>query len=455
MAMSKKTKPDKVTHGRCKLTRVAGKFIASHIVPQALTEGAWNDQPLQQRAPNGRIIKRWTSWNDTELVIQEGEDILQELDDWAIKFFRERKLIWSSWETMTLEVPDHDLVYEGRGLRKLADVDGVRLRQFFLSLLWRAAATNLPEFGAVSLPEDDLEKLRLMVLHGDVKPLHFYPIALTQLSTRNWPHNFAAQRITKNEPVPDPTSGELIYGAVRQIDSYRFYFDGLVAHFDIDVSAEHVSERAPLYVGAADELAVLTVPSEGSRQMLQLWQGSGMKEPDPLTLEERWLDTPESRNGPDRLASDAMFEVFSPPSFATMGRDLHVSVALNYQTLLAKMDLIRNAWFTKVAPVEFYRRMGLLCIPTVARKHATMITQALFQPSSILNVQRASFRIYIAGEDPRRSYLCLSWRFTKALGATINWATLNDRKFPTLALNYKYENEWFERFKAQASALPG
>jgi Autotransporter beta-domain len=56
---------------------------------------------------------------------------------------------------------------------------------------------------------------------------------------------------------------------------------------------------------------------------------------------------------------------------------------------------------------------GLLCIPTVARKHATMITQALFQPSSTSNVQRASFRIYIAGEDPQRSYLCLSWRFTK------------------------------------------
>ena len=451
--MSKKANPEKVTHGNCKLTRIDGKFIASHIVPQALTEGAWNDQPLRQRI-DGRIIKRWTSWNDPQLVIQEGEDILQELDDWAIKFFRERKLIWSSWETMALQVPDHELVYEGWDLRKLAGVDGRRLRQFFLSLLWRAAATNLPEFGAVSLPEGDLEKLRLMVLHGDVKPLHFYPIALTQLSTRNWPHNFAAQRITKNELVADPKSGELIYGALRQIDAYRFYFDGLVAHFDIDLSAERVSERGLLYLGAADELAVLTVPSEGSRQMLQLWENSGMKQPDPLTIEERWLDTPESRNEPNNLASDAMFEVFSEPSFASMKRELHVSVTLNYQKFLAKMYLIRNAWFTKVVPVEFYRRMGLLCIPTVTRKHATMITQALFQPSSTLNVQRASFRIYIAGEDPQRSYLCLSWRFTKALGATVNWATLDDRKFPTLALNYKYENDWFDRFKAQASALP-
>jgi hypothetical protein len=204
--MSKKIKPEKVTHGMCKLTRVTGKFIASHIVPQALTEGSWDDHPLLQRAPNGRTIRRWTSWNDPELVRQEGEDILQELDDWAIKFFRERKLIWSSWEKMSLEVPDHDLVYEGRGLRKLADVDGVRLRQFFLSLLWRAAATNLPEFEAVSLPETDLETLRRMVLNGEVEPLHFYPIALTRLSTRNWPHNFSAPRITKNEPVADPTS---------------------------------------------------------------------------------------------------------------------------------------------------------------------------------------------------------------------------------------------------------
>jgi hypothetical protein len=247
----------------------------------------------------------------------------------------------------------------------------------------------------------------------------------------------------------------LICGAVRKIDSYRFYFDGLVAHFDIGLSAEQVSERGPLYVGIADELAVLTLPSEGSRQMLQLWQDSGMKQPDPRTLEERWLDTPDSRNEPDGLASEAMFEVFSPPSFATLERDLYVSVALNYQMFLAKMDLIRNAWFTKVAPIEFYRRVGLLCIPTVARKHATMITQALFQPSSTSNVQRSSFRIYIAGEDPQRPYLCLSWRFTRAIGVTINWATLNDRKFPTLALNYKYQDEWIERFKAQASTLPG
>jgi hypothetical protein len=52
------------------------------------------------------------------------------------------------------------------------------------------------------------------------------------------------------------------------------------------------------------------------------------------------------------------------------------------------------------------------------------------------------------GRRPAALLSCLSRRFTKALGATINWATLNDRKFPTLALNYKYEDEWIERFKA-------
>ena len=56
-------------------------------------------------------------------------------------------------------------------------------------------------------------------------------------------------------------------------------------------------------------------------------------------------------------------------------------------------------------------------------KYPDRPAQAVFQPSRTSGVQRASFRIYIAGKDSQRSYLCLSSRFTKALGAAMNWAT--------------------------------
>ncbi len=94
-------------------------------------------------------------------------------------------------------------------------VDCTRLRLFFLSLLWRAAATSLFEFNAVSMPANELAKLREMVLHGAFEPYHFYPVTLTQLSTRNFPHNWSASRLIKRQPMVDSNTGELVDGALR------------------------------------------------------------------------------------------------------------------------------------------------------------------------------------------------------------------------------------------------
>lgn len=47
-------------------------------------------------------------------------------------------------------------------------LDAARLRLFFLSLLWRAAASTRGEFAAITLPPDDLEHLRRIVLGVEV-----------------------------------------------------------------------------------------------------------------------------------------------------------------------------------------------------------------------------------------------------------------------------------------------
>jgi hypothetical protein len=271
--------------GQCKLTGAHGRYVKSHIIPEALTETVWKDQPLTQIGRNGKRIKRWTSWYDSRLVTAEGEAILADYDDWAINFFRQKKLIWSSWGPMEqLELPDHTWSPDrNRGFRKLEGVDCTRLRLFFLSLLWRAAATSLFEFDLVSITANELAQLREMVLHGQVEPYHFFPVTLIQLSTRNFPHNQAVSRLIKREPIPDPITGKLLEDSCREIQYYRFYFDGLVAHMHINDDAEHVAGGGAVYVEPGNELWVMTLPSEGTAHFKRFWHGHGGPPPPFVT----------------------------------------------------------------------------------------------------------------------------------------------------------------------------
>jgi hypothetical protein len=224
--------------GTCRLTGLTGKYIKSHIIPRSLTIESSRGTPLAQQGPGGRQIRRWTSWYDDELVTQDGETILQSYDDWAKKFLTLNKLIWTSWgKDHAINTPDFQKVFKHFGYRRIAinNNDARQLRLFFLSLLWRAAATELPAFKAVDLSPEELEKLRLMVSKGETEPVEFFPIQLIQLSTRNVPHNFAAEKITKHEPVSDPTTGQLLPDRFRAIDVYRLFFDGLVVYFEINV----------------------------------------------------------------------------------------------------------------------------------------------------------------------------------------------------------------------------
>lgn len=47
-----------IKFGRCKLTLERGRFVKSHIIPEALTEKTWRDPPLTQQGKDGRTIKK-------------------------------------------------------------------------------------------------------------------------------------------------------------------------------------------------------------------------------------------------------------------------------------------------------------------------------------------------------------------------------------------------------------
>jgi hypothetical protein len=163
-------------------------------------------------------------------------------------------LVWSGWGTkssLPLETPEwFGPRPEGFGLRQVECANPDKLRLFFLSLLWRAAAATLPEFGEINLEPDELELLRTMVRDGNPRPLDFYPISLLQIVSKGLPHNL---------------------GPFATDFSFRFYFDGLIVHIlrNLNVEFEKI-ER--LMVGFSSTLVVQTQILEHSYQLANIKQ---------------------------------------------------------------------------------------------------------------------------------------------------------------------------------------
>jgi hypothetical protein len=247
--------------GLCKLTGETGEFVNSHLYPAALTRPAVKGAPLIQSGEGVRPIRRWSSWSDRKLVTQKGEDILQGLDDRGIKELRRLKLIWSGWGPMTsLGALQKSIPETPWGARRVDVSDSRQLRLFFLSILWRAAATDRREFSEVALPEADLETLRKMLVSGDAGVLSFYPVQLTQLSTLGVIHNLSPFANDKEVPLPDNAPP-------RIMPIFRFYFDGLIFHVHRHASDDGYSEKVRnLMVGGDNSLIVSTVTYEESFQ---------------------------------------------------------------------------------------------------------------------------------------------------------------------------------------------
>lgn len=264
-------------YGRCKLTLEDGLFIKSHILPEALTRHDVRGEAIFQIGTSRRPTRRRTSWYDKQLVTLSGERILTSYDTWAIRQLRLHKLVWSGWGRQTLGGSVDGVDATGFGVRVIDGGDWQRLRLFFLSLLWRAAASDLPEFQEVRLPPEDLEQLRLMLVEANPEPADFYPIGLTQLSTRGPSHNVAP--LAQDMVLPfNEGSGP----ATTPI--FRFYLQGLIAHFHRPTGAPSPYSEG-MCVGTEDRLLVLARPYDGS------WEEENLN----LNFAEAWAAWPQIR----------------------------------------------------------------------------------------------------------------------------------------------------------------
>lgn len=261
-------KPPAPIEGICKLTGLHGKYIASHILPKALTRAEGLGPGLLQSG-KGQLERRASSWYDRALVVSEGEEILAEYDNWAIAFLRKNALIWSGWGPRNALSNVYKFPKTQWGIRQI-DIDGteqwLKLRLFFISILWRAAATSLVEFDEIKLSNDDLEKIRKMVLEKNPEPLRLFPISLTQIATLGLRHNHTPIAQTKRIPSTDGKSERLE-------PIFRFYIDGLIIHFSRNSQEENEKlDLKKIWVGEEKSLIITTVDWDESFQAKNLEQ---------------------------------------------------------------------------------------------------------------------------------------------------------------------------------------
>ena len=190
------TKGRKKAVGICALTGRSGEFVKSHILPRALTKPSRPGSPIIEAGNGKRPSRQWDSWYDDRLVILYGEKILAALDNWAIPVLRDRELVWSGWKSPDFPKEGHQpFTGTPHGMRSVTGLDTDRLRLFFLSLLWRAAASTKPQFKDIQLPANYLSELGRMLVEGDPGKTTYFPIELFQLSTISAQFNRAALAI--------------------------------------------------------------------------------------------------------------------------------------------------------------------------------------------------------------------------------------------------------------------
>jgi len=208
------------TSDLCRLTGSRGTFVKSHLLPKALTRPSSPGSPYIESGMGRRPVRRWDSWFDSKLVTREGEDILSELDAAGIAELRRLKLVWSGRSDKDADpIPDFCDEISGVGIRIISKIDVHALRLFFLSLLWRSAASKRPEVSQICIPAHRLEDLRRMLVERRHMPIAVHPFVLTQLTQVGDVHNHAPMAITM---PPVMLNGK----RSKPIPAFRFYFDG-------------------------------------------------------------------------------------------------------------------------------------------------------------------------------------------------------------------------------------
>jgi hypothetical protein len=248
--------------GVCKLTGQKGKFVASHLLPKALTKaGRTKGEKFVEAGPDAvRPSRVSSSWYDMELVTAQGEELLAKYDTHGIQELRRTGLIWSSASNQLLANVEVDPM-SGLGMKRVTVNHPIRLRMFLLSILWRASASTLQAFHRISLPPSDELYLRELVLENDPGKSGQFPFILWALVPPGSPHN--------HTPIFQAASAN---GSELPVDYFRFYMDGLLVMFGgmKPIGSDFWLRSKSFWDWSTSEIDVITQPFNRSRQKRDL-----------------------------------------------------------------------------------------------------------------------------------------------------------------------------------------
>lgn len=253
-----------VPEGICKLTLKTGKFVESHILPKALTILSRTGEKTIQVSLKLPIKKRFQGWYDNQLCIAEGEYILSQIDNKAIKLLRENLLIWSGWTSNMMDLDTSDIIIspknneKNHGIRVIKDLDWKLIKLFMLSLLWRSAASEREEMDAIDISRDLLEKLRVAILSYDSLSANEFPVRLYQIANKGVQHN----------RTPIIEENIIDFGSsigTRKYTICRIYLDGLIAYITLDPDKSYLDFFQSIIIGGNNETIIFLHTYENSR----------------------------------------------------------------------------------------------------------------------------------------------------------------------------------------------
>ena len=155
------------------------------------------------------------------------------------------------------------------------------LQLFFLSVVWRSAATQRPEFSYVQLPAHVVEDLRRRVHDKDPGPFRDYPVQLFQIVSKGIPHN--------RVPILERTTIELETGERLEMNYVRVYFDGLVARVHVSLRDRFDERYLGTCLRSGESTIIFAHEFENSRtaanikEMIDTVAEEGLEPQSPLT----------------------------------------------------------------------------------------------------------------------------------------------------------------------------
>lgn len=247
-----------MTFGTCKLTGTHGTLVKCHLLPKALTSPPERNEVRVEGGEGRRPVARYDSWFDKTLVTRKGEDVLADLDTFAIAELRRHKLVWSSWGGDLYCPVESQSLNERWGVREVSFANPVKMRRFCLSLLWRAALTDTPGFSTVTLPDERIKLLTELVLSDTATEFDKFPVHLIQLRTQGGWHNQTPIKQTKQFHEAD--------GTEQAVGLFRFYMDGLIIHVEDELDDPVRWRYKGVALGESNPYLLMTMPFEGSFQ---------------------------------------------------------------------------------------------------------------------------------------------------------------------------------------------